>query len=309
MKHIKSFALFENQDWSLEEIIRMMDAGLMTSQEAAPSLRAAIRRLLSAAGTEDIWSQAGMAALNDIPAMAAVSEPEAQPFWDAGFKPVSSVIQLAQGTLDWERPFRDEAGEPRIWNGKPQVEHLVFYEKTGYVRQMLGDRLQVLIRTAPGGGVSFFKSMFVELNERWAIEQSGVPNRKTVAANERRASAQNEFKAKLIELWGPELDQTFLDQYMKMIAAAYSIGEVKALTNKVERIWPNLPIKYADQFNWDEFWRATMQTMPTLNQLFLSTSPLFYNRFSWQMQWRDKFRELESAGKVNASLSKPIRLA
>jgi hypothetical protein len=299
MKYFKSFSLFENQDWSLEEIIRMMDAGLMTSAEAVPAMRTIIRKLLAEAGTSEIWSAEGIEALREIPAVAAVNEPEAQPFWDAGFKPVSSIVQLAQGTLAWQRSNQDSGFV---------AEELIFYERTGYVRQMLGGRLQVMARANPGGGLSFFKAKMQELNERWALEIPLVPSRSGVAAQQRRTDALSQIEATLVELFEPAVVEPFIAEYIRCLRLGFSLGELAKLPQKIEKTWPNLPIRFVNNFGTEQ-WQLLIDQVPASTKLFLATSPILYQRFNWHTEWYAIWQAAADAGKVNQQVSKPVRWA
>lgn len=299
MKYLKPFALFENSDWSLDEIQRMLDAGLMTSAEAVPAMRKLIREILAATGTSEIWSAEGIEALREIPAVAAVNEPEAQPFWDAGFKPVSSVVQLAQGTLDWHRSNQDSGFV---------AEHLVLYERTGYVRQMMGDRLQVMVRANPGGGLGFFKDKMQELNERWALEIPLSPHRKTVATQQRRTEAQSQIEATLVKLFEPASVEPFIAEYIRCLSLGFSLAELAKLPQKIEKTWPNLPIRFINNFGTEQ-WQLLLEQVPASTKLFLATSPILYQRFHWHTEWYELWQAAAGAGKVNQQLSKPVRWA
>ena len=302
MKHVKSFALFENENWDLFEIQRMLDAGLMTPTEAAPAMRVVIRRLLAEAGTDQVWSAEGIAALREIPAVAAVGEPEAQPLWDAGFKPVSSIIQLAQGTLDWER-IAEPADRDMT---RRSIERLVFYEKTGYVRQMIGQALHVLFRSNPGGGLSFFKDKMRELNDRFAIDRQFVPSRKTVAAQERKEEAETGVETVLRDLFGETQADQFIDAYVQLASYGFSTAELTKLPQRIESVWPNLPIRYV-QRGVGNLWQTLFDSMPYTNKLYLITSPIINPGFHWLQDWVNMWQAQVEAGKVNQRLSKPIR--
>lgn len=299
MKYLKPFALFENSDWSLDEIQRMLDAGLMTSAEAVPAMRKLIREILAAAGTSEIWSAAGIEALREIPAVAAVNEPEAQPLWDAGFKPVSSVVQLAQGTLDWHRSNQDSGFV---------AEHLVLYERTGYVRQMMGDRLQVMVRANPGGGLGFFKDKMQELNDRWALEIPLSPHRKTVATQQRRTDAQSQIEATLVKLFEPASVEPFIAEYVRCLSLGAGLAEMGNLSQKIEKTWPNLPIRFINTFGIAE-WKLLLDQVPASTKLFLATSPILYPQFYWHSEWYALWQAAADAGKVNQQLSKAVRWA
>lgn len=303
MKHLLPFALFENEDWSLDEIQRMLDAGLMTPAEAAPAMRTIIRKLLAEAGTSEIWSEAGIEALREIPAVAAVREPEAEALFAAGFKPVSSVIQLAQGTLDWERATPTAAERSMI---RPTAEHLIFYEKTGYVRQMIGDRLQVIIRSTAGGGLSFFKDKMREVDERWVLAEPFMPSRKTFAAKQRRDAAEAEIESKLNELFGETASDLFIKKYLKVLTAGFTIVELNKLPQKIQKSWPLLPIRFIDQYT-ESSWRILFEHLPQANKFYLVSSPILHNNFTWQTAWFSLWQAAIEAGKVEVSMSKPVR--
>jgi hypothetical protein len=304
MKHVKSFALFENENWDLFDIQRMLDAGLMTPTEAAPAMRTIIRRLLAEAGTSEIWSEAGIEALREIPAVAAVGEPEAQPLWDAGFKPVSSIIQLAQGTLDWER-IAEPADRDMT---RRSIERLVFYEKTGYVRQMIGQALHVLIRSNPGGGLSFFKDKMRELNDRFAVERQFVPSRKTLAAKQKRDAAETAIESQLNELFGETASDLFIQKYLEVLASGFTIAELNTLPQKIQKSWPLLPIRFIDRYSEDS-WRILFDYLPSANKFYLVSSPILHNNFTWQTLWFRLWQAAIEAGKVEVSMSKPVRFA
>lgn len=299
MKYLKPFALFENEDWSLAEIQRMLDAGLMTSAEAVLAIRKLIREILAAAGTSEIWSAEGIAALSEIPAVAAVGEPEAQPLLAAGFKPVSSIVQLAQGTLDWHRSNQDSGFV---------AEHLILYERTGYVRQMMGDRLQVMVRANPGGGLGFFKEQMQELNDRWALEIPLSPHRKTVATQQRRTEAQSQIEATLVKLFAPASVEPFIAEYVRCLSLGAGLAEMGNLSQKIEKTWPNLPIRFINTFGTAE-WQLLLDQVPASTKLFLATSPILYPRFHWHTEWYALWQAAADAGKVNQQLSKAVRWA
>lgn len=301
MKHLLPFALFENEDWTLDEIQRMLDSGLMTADEAAPAMRTVIRKLLAEAGTSEIWSEAGIEALREIPAVAAVREPEAEALWRVGFKPVSSIIQLAQGTLDWQRDNQSQSADGA------GVERLVFYERTGYVRQMIGKQLHVLIQSTPRGGLGFFKDKMREVADRFAIEEPFLPSRKTVETRNRRTEAEELIAAKLYELFGEAASELFVTTYVKCLSAGLSLAELRNILPKIERNWPNLPIRHTDRFG-DTQWRILLEYLPSGHQLYLITSPLINQRYHWLMPWVNRWQEAIAAGKVDQRLSKPVRV-
>jgi len=273
MQYVEPFALFESENWTLSEIQRMLDAGLMTPTEAAPAIRVVIRRLLAEAGTSEIWSEAGIAALLEIPAVAAVREPEAEPLWNADFKPVSSIVQLAQGTLDWERLISGQSSiepYPQQWSN---VERLVFYEKTGYVRQMIGKggKLSVLFQSRPGGGLSFFKDRMRELNDRFAIDRPFVPSRRSVAAKERKAAVAADVEATLMRQFGETQADEFINAYLQMANHSFSPTEMARLPRLIMQNWPNLPVRIDK--GQPDFYRRLFDSMPPANKLYLVNSP------------------------------------
>jgi hypothetical protein len=294
MKYLKSYSIFESQGWSLEEIIRMAEAGLMSGAEKTEETRKAIRQILAEAGEMDPWSAPGQALLRDLSVIAAVGTPEAEPFLAAGWQPTSTIVQLANGTLVWSRPLQSRLSIQH-------TEELIFYEATGYARHNIGNQLQPLLRKTPGGGLSFYRGAMQELNERWAIEESFVPNRKTLA----QARAKDAVIAEIREFLAPKFKdhKLVLDQYLQFLANGGSAKQLAQRFQIIQRQFPSLPL-WGTGLDYEDLLRTVSTAgLPDGVKFWLASHIKVHY---WAVHQIDLWQRLLDLGLVDTGLSKTI---
>ena len=272
----------------------MMDAGLMTLDEALPTLRKTIRTELAKAGTDDPWSPEGREVLRAFPVVAAVGEPEAQPFFETGWKPDSSVVQIAQGTLQWKK-VKDypNATPPAV-----RIQYLVFYDRTGYVRSSVGSSQPVtLFKVTPGQGLGFFKSMMAATVEKYSIVDL-VQSHKPLAA--RKADVRQKVFDKLQPLFG---EHTKLLRYYIDTQLIKAFGlRAEAVADKIVAGWPGIPIWLIDSMVLDT---ALSKGLPDGAKIWMDKSVKLEGH--WYGYFLRKFEELRDAGLVDEEKNKPFR--
>jgi hypothetical protein len=296
MKYVKSYAIFEQEEWTFDEVQRMLDSGLMTLDEALPTLRKAIRTELAKAGTNDPWSPEGREVLRAFPVVAAVDEPEAQPFFDAGWKPDSSIVQIAQGTLQWKKVKEyPNATPPAV-----RLQYLVFYDRTGYVRSSVGSSQPVtLFKVTPGQGLAFFKSMMAATVEKYSIVDL-VQSHKSLATDRGRADVRQKVLDKLQPLFG---EHTKLLKYYIDTQLIKAFGlKSEAVADKIVAGWPGLPLWIIDSIVLDT---AASTGVPAGAKFWMAKSIKLDN--SWSGYFVRKFEELREAGLVDEEKTKPFR--
>ena len=293
MKYLKSYRLFESQGWSLEEIIRMAEAGLMTGQEKAAAMRTAIRQILTDGGNLDPWSNRGQTLLSELPVIAAVGTPEAEAFRAAGWRPFSTIAQIANGTLVWSRLPNDPDSQ--------RLEQIIFYEETGYVRSSVGDRLQVILKKSAGGGLAFFRDSMQEVNDRWAIEERFVPSRKTLA----QTRAKEAVIAEIREFLEPKFKdhKWVLERYLQFLASGGSAKQLAQRFQIIQRRFPSLPLWGAENYYTELLDKTLANGLPDDVKFWLA-SPIEVS--SWAARKIDLWRKLLDRGLVDTDLSKTI---
>ena len=308
MKYLKSYSLFESTGWSLEEINRMADAGLMTGAEKIEATRTTIKQILREAGESNPWSERGKALLSSLPAIEAINTPEAEAFFKAGWTPTSTVQQLANATLVWSREIQyTDSERANLWQYSTdpqqyrQSEQLIFYEATGYARHNVGDRLQVMLRKAPGGGLSFYRGAMQELNERWAIEDRFVPNRKTVAQTRAKEAVIKQIR----EFLEPKFKdhKWVLERYLQFLASGGSAKQLAQRFQIIQRRFPSLPLWGAERYYDELLDKALTDGLPDGVKFWLA-SPIEVS--SWAARKIDLWRKLIDRGLVDTDLSKTI---
>lgn len=294
MKYLKSYNLFESQGWSLEEIIRMAEAGLMSGQEKAAAMRTAIRQILTDGGNLDPWSNRGQTLLSELPVIAAVGTPEAEAFRAAGWRPFSTIAQIANGTLVWSRL-------PMPWTKSQRLEQIIFYEETGYVRSSVGDRLQVMMQKSAGGGLAFFRDSMREVNERWAIEEFLVPSRKVFAQRQ----AKEAVIAEIQDFLEPKFKdhKWVLERYLQFLASGGSAKQLVQRFKVIQRRFPSLPLWGAENYYHDLLDKVLTEGLPDGVKLWLAV-PIEVSH--WEARKIDLWRQLINQGLVDTDLSKTI---
>jgi len=301
MKYLKSYRLFESQGWSLEEIIRMAEAGLMTGQEKAAAMRTAIRQILTDGGNLDPWSNRGQTLLSELPVIAAVGTPEAEAFRAAGWRPFSTIAQIANGTLVWSRLPNDPDSQ--------RLEQIIFYEETGYVRSSVGDRLQVILKKSAGGGLAFFRDSMQEVNERWAIEAYLVPSRKHFAQQQAKAAIMAEIREFLESKFtsnNPRHERV-LNEYLTLLAQSGSAKQLISRFTIIKTKFPNLPLWIATDYTYylrDLFRLINKTGLPEPIKLYLPV-PVKIPSYL-QSDLISEWNRLRSSDLINTTITKDI---
>jgi len=232
---IKNFSQFINEsagdDMSFEELSQLVELGLMSSEAAKARLRSLMKARIQP-GTSP-FDDVNYEALKASPTIQATRLPEAQPFLDAGFKPVSTIQQISNGTLYFRRNH-----EANRWS-----TGIYFMAQSKYVRKDGGDRMQVMSRDIPGEGLEFYKNAMQWVSDKYDLSSSDVTTKAVSNLAASRDAEAGRVRAELAEfLHEPIFTGGYIDHLVakrKGAALEKTIAEIKQHPNR-------LPVYVAD---------------------------------------------------------------
>lgn len=161
-----SFNQFILESLDFGEITRLMDLGMVSQTDARRQLLSSIKTAIKP-GT-NWWEPVNKPIMRQLPASAAIWEPEFKPFADAGFTPASSQLQLINGTLVLT---------------KPDSRAIMFFRSSSSVRVSYPNEQAILLKgiDTSGSGIEFYTRAMKSMVEVYDITSREVASKKTVS--------------------------------------------------------------------------------------------------------------------------------
>ena len=277
----------ESQDLdqiSFEDLSRLVELGVMSSESARAQLRAQMKSLIQP-GTSP-FDEVNWQALKSSPTIQASRLPEMQPYLDAGFKPASSIQQIVGGTL---------------YLAKPQSAGVYFFAQSKYIRRDGGDRLQVIAKDIPGDGLEFYKNALKFFSDKYDLNSADL----TTKENSRRQSEyEDAVRATKYELRRvlPQED-IFQEDYVAYLCKHRKGPALAKAIELIKQTSPSLPLYSNDIYKAKEMVKRAelIARGRPIDVKFFAAVPL--KLYSWNVRSLD---DLMQEGRWDHQLSKEI---